>query len=570
MTAEALEREIVDRLGILPSFMSSVCGGPGMAEAFWAFTKAAYLGCPLPSVFKERLFIQLSRFCEVRYCIVRHTGFLIGRGYPSGDRDARPQTVEDVVALLRRPLPDACALGAVFARLEGARETMDIPPPGTQEEYDLFDALTVCVVEPGRSRRAREAVRTAVGAAVYESLMAFITFVRTAQFWGDTHPGPAIEPDMVATLEEHDELARLLLDTSDVERLKAGAALREALAELEDVKASLRESSKTLELALQSAGHLAWEVDITTQDCKVTGDIQGALGFDYPIGRDRYLLHVPPEDVPALEETWRLIIAGRPMPDIEYRLINPLTGATVWVHSTGRLINEGGRPKVVGIMRNITLQKQHEQKATVLVGELQHRTRNLISVVAAIADRTLATSRNFDDFKHSFQYRMGTLARVQGMFFRMGDGERVAFDELLRIELSAQSIRVDGDGAVVLEGPGGVSLRSSTVQTLALVLHELVTNAVKYGALSQPEGRLAVRWRCDAFGDGEPRLHLDWKESGVRMPASAAPQGTGQGRELIEHALRYQFSADTSYAMEADGVHFTVSLPVSRFSVRPS
>jgi two-component sensor histidine kinase len=145
------------------------------------------------------------------------------------------------------------------------------------------------------------------------------------------------------------------------------------------------------------------------------------------------------------------------------------------------------------------------------------------------------------------------------------EDERVTFDELMETELSAQSIRVGEGGPVALNGPKGVRLRSSTVQTLAMVLHELFTNAIKYGALQQPNGRLTVRWRLETLGEnGKPWLHLDWKESGVEMPPlGVAAQGSGQGRELIERALPYQFGAKTMFALEPGGVHCTISLPVS-------
>jgi two-component sensor histidine kinase/PAS domain-containing protein len=571
MTPDALEREVLARLGVMPNFFGSVSGSPGLAEAMWAFAKSAYLDCPLPSVFKERLFVHLARFCEIRYCIVRHVGFLIGAGRPAGDPHAKPETVGEVCTLLQRPLPDANALTVVFTRLESCEKAMDIPPPGTQAEYDLFDALSVLVIDPARSKRAREAVRKAVGADAFESLTAFIAFVRMAQFWTDTHPDLAIEGDMIAVFDQHDELARLLLDPSEAERMKAGEALRQTLAELENVKASLRTSSETLEIALQSAGQFAWEADLDTRDIKLTGD-RSAFGFDVPVGIERFLTCVPPEDIPSVRDGWQALLAGKPPHDFQHRLINPLSGETVWVHATGRLISGDGRSKVVGIARNITTQKRREEELGVLVGELQHRTRNLISVIAAIADKTLATSQTFDDFKTAFNDRLGTLARVQGLFFRMREGDRITFDELLKTELSAQSVRVGEDGVVVLDGPAGIRLRSGTVQTLALVLHELVTNAVKYGALGQPGGRLVISWRFEAGKpevSGEPRLHLEWKERGVKMPpAGAEPRGTGQGRELIEQALRHQFAVQTTFAMEADGVRFAVSLPVSRLGPR--
>ncbi len=71
----------------------------------WGFAQAAYLDNPLPSVFKERIFVHLSRFCTVRYCITRHVGFLVGLGRPAGDANAPMQGVEDVVKLLQRPFP---------------------------------------------------------------------------------------------------------------------------------------------------------------------------------------------------------------------------------------------------------------------------------------------------------------------------------------------------------------------------------------------------------------------------------------------------------------------------------
>jgi two-component sensor histidine kinase len=123
----------------------------------------------------------------------------------------------------------------------------------------------------------------------------------------------------------------------------------------------------------------------------------------------------------------------------------------------------------------------------------------------------------------------------------------------------------DASDRVTLAGPSGIRLRSSTVQMLAMALHELATNAVKYGALGQPGARLTVTWSLEPHGPGgEPWLHIDWRESGVVMPTpDASPRGTGQGRELIEQALPYQLSAKTSYELGADGVHCTIAIPVS-------
>jgi two-component sensor histidine kinase len=151
--------------------------------------------------------------------------------------------------------------------------------------------------------------------------------------------------------------------------------------------------------------------------------------------------------------------------------------------------------------------------------------------------------------------------RVQGLLSRAPSGDSVTFDELLASELSAQS--AENDAKITLDGPRGVVLRFISVQALAMALHELTTNAVKYGALGQRNGRLHVRWRVQDE-NGSPWILVDWSESGVEIAhSSGGPRGTGNGRRLIEDALPYQFGARTTFAIAQDGVHCTIALPLS-------
>ena len=147
-------REVADRFGVLPNFFCSADAAPGLIEELWKFAKSAYLDSPLPSLFKERLFVHLSRFCEIRYCIVRHVGFLIGQGRPAGDADAGLETVEQVIEMLRRPLPEGPALTNVLERLERVSLGGRLPEPRTECETDLFDALTIMFLSP-RDMRPR-------------------------------------------------------------------------------------------------------------------------------------------------------------------------------------------------------------------------------------------------------------------------------------------------------------------------------------------------------------------------------------------------------------------------------
>src|SRR5262249_37601921 len=149
--------------GVMPNFFCTTKAAPGLIDELWTFAKSAYLDNPLPSLFKERLFVYLSRFCPVRYCIVRHVGFLIGEGRPAGDATALPETIKQVIALLSRPVREARALQERLTRLEALTGPTDIPAPRTELESDLFDALTIIFLEPRLSERARNAVRCAFG-----------------------------------------------------------------------------------------------------------------------------------------------------------------------------------------------------------------------------------------------------------------------------------------------------------------------------------------------------------------------------------------------------------------------
>src|SRR3984957_5370504 len=104
-SSTAFEAEVAARFGILPNFFRSAQAAPDLLEQLWGFAKAGYLDNPIPSVLKERLFVWLSRFCPMRYCIVRHVGFLLGHahGRAAGDASAQPQTMDEVITLLRRP-----------------------------------------------------------------------------------------------------------------------------------------------------------------------------------------------------------------------------------------------------------------------------------------------------------------------------------------------------------------------------------------------------------------------------------------------------------------------------------
>ena len=128
-----------------------------------AIREVGLFGYPIPTLFKERLFVYLSRFCEVRYCITRHCGFLLGLGRAACDPNATAMTINQVIRLLQRPVPTEEQITAGLARLEVIAEPIDWPLPETSYDDDLLTSATVLFLQPARAGRAKEALRIALG-----------------------------------------------------------------------------------------------------------------------------------------------------------------------------------------------------------------------------------------------------------------------------------------------------------------------------------------------------------------------------------------------------------------------
>jgi hypothetical protein len=209
-------REVSQRFGLIPNFFTSTPDAPEIIEKLWDFAKSAYLDSPIPALFKERLFVFLSRFCQVRYCIVRHCGFLVGYGYASGDASAARHSIEQALKLLKVPPPWRRPLEPIYERLEAFRSVIDWPDPESDAEDWIFAMSALIFVEPTKSERARQVLRQALGAKRLEYLLALLAFIRTAHYWTETHPELEIEHDVRELMALHKELASLLLQGSDL------------------------------------------------------------------------------------------------------------------------------------------------------------------------------------------------------------------------------------------------------------------------------------------------------------------------------------------------------------------
>jgi two-component sensor histidine kinase len=188
--------------------------------------------------------------------------------------------------------------------------------------------------------------------------------------------------------------------------------------------------------------------------------------------------------------------------------------------------------------------------------DLAHRIRNILSVVRVIARRTAERSLSVEDYAERLESRINALARVQtGM---MTDPEAgVDLGMLITDELLAHSIK---GNQVTVAGPR-IRLWSKAGETFALAIHELIENAIKYGALASKTGQIEITWRIDATAE-PARLELAWLEFGVAVVATA-PRRRGFGHELIERTLPYELAATTSIDFRPGGIACSVAMPLA-------
>ena len=197
--------------------------------------------------------------------------------------------------------------------------------------------------------------------------------------------------------------------------------------------------------------------------------------------------------------------------------------------------------------------RDSERHAQTLLAELQHRVRNTLAVVRSIARRTSESSDSAEEMMSHLSGRLNAFSRVQSAVTR-SPGEGVDIKTIIEDELLAVATR-EGEH-LAMRGPS-ICLKSKAAESISLAIHELATNAVKYGALSVDGGRIKVDWqRVSAEGCDE--LHLEWLESGLEKPPSRAREGFGH--EMLLRTLPYDLGAETSIEFTADGLRFTMNM----------
>jgi PAS domain S-box-containing protein len=217
----------------------------------------------------------------------------------------------------------------------------------------------------------------------------------------------------------------------------------------------------------------------------------------------------------------------------------------------------------VNMLVDITERKRAEEQQALLVRELHHRVKNMLSTVLAIMGPTARASANVEDFQRAFSGRISSLAKTHS---RLADDQRqvIAFRTLLRNELDPYD---DGSGRrVELDGPA-VDLPSDIAVPLGMAVHELTTNAAKYGGLSVLGGSVAVAWRLVRAG-GRRQLAFDWIERDG--PPVEPPIRRGFGSQLLERVLKGQIGASARLDFAAEGLRAHVLVPLREMTAAPA
>jgi PAS domain S-box-containing protein len=313
-------------------------------------------------------------------------------------------------------------------------------------------------------------------------------------------------------------------------------ALLRAQREVEESSAALRRSEEQLRTAAEAAEFGAHQYDVASdrtlrspQFLHILGTGEGEQTATFEAG----LAFVHPEDREATQRRKQEILAGdEARYQLEYR-IRRRDGEVRWVMDRGQVVRDpasGRAQQVVGVLLDITDLKVAEQRQRLLFEELNHRVKNTLAIVQSLAHQTLRSKSDPAEFAVAFEARLGTLARAHNLLTR--DSWQGA--SLGGIVTAALAPFMGDDHSIRIDGPA-VTIPPGTTVTLSLMLHELATNAAKYGALSTAQGSLAIGWTATDKGSAA-EIHLQWLEAGG--PAVSPPESKGFGARLLAASAR--------------------------------
>jgi PAS domain S-box-containing protein len=331
-------------------------------------------------------------------------------------------------------------------------------------------------------------------------------------------------------------------------------------AELEAQTERLRQSEERRSIALSAGDMGSWEVDLVTDHLEWDDGPYRIFGVDPAhfgptVERIEAMMHPDDREKNALAA---IVGSGESRFQVEFRIVRP-SGEVRWCYGAGIITRDAdGKPvRMNGVTVDITDRKRAEERQVLLAREVDHRAKNTLAVVLSVLRLTRAPTTK--DFIATVEGRVHALAATHNLLsatrWEGADLGKIVEEEMAPYHANHRQRVITGGPAVVL--------LPATAQAVALALHELATNAAKYGALSTETGTLGVTWRAE--GDA---LVLDWTETGG--PPAAEPARLGFGLTIVRSSIEAQFRGGVSYEWRREGLRCTLSIPAAQIAAPPA
>jgi len=322
--------------------------------------------------------------------------------------------------------------------------------------------------------------------------------------------------------------AELWRKTRQLERLnnELEQRVRERTAELEQSASQLHEASERLRLAGEAAGFGTYEYNIAAGRLYWSPSLREMIGVPHnePLTLESALEPIHPDHRDMLRRHIDGYAPEHGRRELEFMVVRP-DGEVRWLLDRGQAIDTGENGvRVMGTVLDITERKRSEERQHLLMAELDHRVKNILSHVSAVARLSSQRAKSVTAFVDALDGRIQAISRAHGLL-RRHSWSGASLAELVDDALSPFRSKTNMDIAGI-----DLIVAPDIAQSLALILHELATNAVKHGALSSPEGRLSLSWRRSEL----PKIRLDWKEEGGPRPSP--PVTNGFGLNLLQAA----------------------------------
>jgi PAS domain S-box-containing protein len=334
--------------------------------------------------------------------------------------------------------------------------------------------------------------------------------------------------------------------------------LASLFAERRHHEAALFEGQARLQEALTAGGVMAFEWNTRTNASNRSDNAAQILGLDpnKPFSAAAFLERVHPDDRADFKARIRTVSPDKPSYKKTFRFRCP-DGREIWLEessiaefdSTGRCL------RLKGLTLDITERKLSDERQGLLIAELDHRVKNLLARVAVISSHTRQGSNSMDQFVQVLDRRIQSMAAAHSLLSQ-SRWSGVNLADLVHSQLAPYATTAN----TTIGGPD-VTLTPTVTQAVAMALHELVTNAVKYGALLTPSGHVAVNWHQRVDGETS-HVEIEWRESGG--PPVAIPAKTGYGTSLIREMIPHELGGAVELAFVAEGVRCRIEVPLEQ------